>query len=68
MAIESQAFIRIFSEGVRMVNLPDFDLTGRKALVTGGGDGLGIEFTVTPCSPPVAAKNFVRPSNACLLA
>ncbi|TSA47656.1 MAG: SDR family oxidoreductase [Actinomycetales bacterium] len=45
MRIESQAFIRVFSEGVRMVNLPDFDLTGRKALVTGGGDGLGIEFT-----------------------
>ncbi len=27
------------------MNLPDFDLTGKKALVTGGSDGLGRQFT-----------------------
>jgi gluconate 5-dehydrogenase len=37
--------MRIVQEGVAMVSLSEFDLTGRRALVTGGGDGLGIEFT-----------------------
>ena len=28
-----------------MIDLADFDLTGRRALVTGGSDGLGRQFT-----------------------
>jgi len=27
------------------IDLSDFDLTGKRALVTGGGDGLGKQFT-----------------------
>jgi NAD(P)-dependent dehydrogenase (short-subunit alcohol dehydrogenase family) len=44
------------------VNLTDFELSGKRALVTGGGDGLGRQFTeaLLDAGAEVIIANFCR--------